>query len=135
MTTSRFITLSLLALVFASIQNCRTQLTHRESLRRGAAALCDRHTDLWIWLRTDGRYSLNTASLDSAQLVRALETALNAPRRLPRVVMVKLDPQQSTKLEWLVPLIERSGGVAYEPDSACSIELPSYTTPKASRSS
>jgi hypothetical protein len=64
---------------------------------------------------SDGRFTLNRAVVDSAELVRLLPTIL-APRP-EKIVMVQVD--SARHLDWVLPAIRRSGGFAYRPDSNC----------------
>ncbi len=110
------------------VLGCHSDRGQNAALRRGAAAVCDSRSPLVVWLRPDGQYALNSAPMDSAGFVRTLRSLL--PERPPsaRVVMVQVAPTRTTELSWLVPLIVQSGGVAYEPDSACSVNVPSSST-------
>ena len=96
---------------------CSDRSTKTSYLKQGAAALCDRKLPLLVTSRPDGSYELNSGVMDSAQLVHSLHVLL--PPLSSRLVMVRLDAARGTQLRWIVSAIEREGGEAYVPDTAC----------------
>ncbi len=88
------------------------------ALHDGAAAACRTVPPIVLTSRGDGHFDVNRLpGFDSAQLVRTLHNVL--PPRPDKMVMVRLDPRDSAALPWIVAAIERDGGTAYKPDTAC----------------
>jgi hypothetical protein len=98
------------------------QAASAPALRRDAARVCKRDLVLLVLelLPRERGYRLNTELLDSANLATFLQVQLPEYPPERRNVYVRLDSGRAAELRWLVPVIERAGGRAYEPDSTCS---------------
>ena len=123
MTVSSRIQSSFVAVVVLA---CGQPVTNGPQLRVGAAALCDPTQPLLVWLRDGRRLALNSAPLDSAALAQWITDELPKRPSSGKVVMIRVDSAQSPQLNWLVPLIEKNGGLAYRPDSMCVIPVPEH---------
>jgi hypothetical protein len=90
-------------------------------LRTDAASVCDpsRQLPLVLELPAAGGFRLNRQALDSAELARWLRDGQARRDPAGRLVFVRADSLRARELGWLVPAIERAGGRAYEPDTAC----------------
>lgn len=109
--------LSGLVWMLASFASASCADHRRQLLHTNAAVVCRAGQSLLVSAQADGRFRLGFAVLDSGSLVRTLPVIL-APRS-EKTVMVRLDSGRDTDLRWIVQAIERAGGVAYAPDSAC----------------
>jgi biopolymer transport protein ExbD len=98
-------------------QACADTSANASYLKRGAANFCDRALPLLVSVRTDGQYALNSLVMDSAQLVQALHLVL--PPSATKLVMVRVDSSRAGQVRWIAASIERDGGEAYAPDTAC----------------
>jgi hypothetical protein len=103
-------------------------------LRTDAASACDAgRIQLVLELPAAGGIWLNKEPFDSTSLVRWLRDGLARRDPAGRLVFVRADSLRARELGWLIPAIERGGGGAYEPDTACirPIRAPSLAAPAA----
>ena len=107
---------AVLSVAVAMSAACSVERAQAVTLKTGAAKVC-RGQSLMLSSLPDGRFRLGQATLDSAGLAAALHKVL--PAREEKLVMVRLDARNEAALLWIVPAIERSGGVGYQADSAC----------------
>jgi len=99
---------------------CTDDSTPPARLRTGVAQVCDPGQPLVLDLLASGVYELNRNRMDSAMLADWFQDFL-AQRPPPhQIIMVRVDSARVADLRWVIPAIERTGGAAFELDSACA---------------